>query len=561
MVGVQQILQEVTSLEGRRFIVVSNRQPFAHVRHGDTIRVEKPPSGLTLALEPIVQATHGTWIASSSGDADAERVDDKGRVTTPPPGVEYDLRRIFLPPRLQQDFYTGFANSTLWPLCHIAYHQPRFEERWWKAFLQANRVFADTVADEVNGESAIIFVQDFHLAVLPLLLRERCPQAVIAQFWHIPWPNPEAFRICPWRRELLRGLLGNDLLGFHLPYHCNNFLDTVDRELQVRVDRAGSAVVGGQSRTSVAAFPMSVDYHHIQRAAREPAAVREAAHLRRQYLGTPSSPETGDAGGAVAAKGAGRKLVISVERLDYTKGIRERLEAIQRLFECHPEWKRKVDFVHIATPSRTTVRAYRDYAAAVERTVARVNALHGTADWTPIRPLHIYVEPEKIWHWYRAADAVIVSSLHDGMNLVSKEFVAAAREDAVLVLSEFTGAARSLREAVLINPYATDSFADAIAEALAMPELERRERMRRLRWRVAHYDIGVWAREILRAIRQREFDAQDPRLSLPPLSPGSLDGSFDAGGGRRAPKQLGLAARRLEAAAGPRLAHPHRHRF
>ncbi|HET9785331.1 MAG TPA: trehalose-6-phosphate synthase, partial [Terriglobales bacterium] len=251
MVGVKQILQEVTSLEGRRFLVVSNRQPYAHVRHGGQIRVEKPPSGLTLALEPIVQATRGTWIAAASGSADSERVDDHGRVLSPPPGVEYRLRRIFLPPKLQQDFYTGFANSTLWPLCHIAYHQPRFEERWWKAYLQANQVFADAVADEVNGEPAIIFVQDFHLAMLPLLLRERCPQAVIAQFWHIPWPNPEAFRICPWRKELLRGLLGNDLLGFHLPYHVNNFLDTVDRELQVRVDRETNAVVGGQSRTSV----------------------------------------------------------------------------------------------------------------------------------------------------------------------------------------------------------------------------------------------------------------------------------------------------------------------
>ncbi|MGH9394824.1 MAG: alpha,alpha-trehalose-phosphate synthase (UDP-forming), partial [Terriglobales bacterium] len=437
MVGVQQLLQEVTSLEGRRFIVVSNRQPFAHMRHseGGPVRVEKPPSGLTLALEPIVQATRGTWIAASSGNADHERVDAQGRVTPPPPGVEYTLRRIFLPPKLQQDYYTGFANSTLWPLCHIAYHQPRFEERWLQAYLRANEIFADAVAEEVDGESAVIFVQDFHLAMLPLLLRERCPRAVIAQFWHIPWPNPEAFRICPWRKELLRGLLGNDLLGFHLPYHCDNFLQTVDRELQVRVDRERNAVVGGRSLTSVAAFPMSVDYHHIQRAAAEPQALLEAEALRRQHSG-----------------GGKRKLVISVERLDYSKGILERLQAIERLFERHPEWKEKVEFVHIATPSRTTVRAYRDYAQAVDRMVLRVNQGLGTAEWRPIRALHIYVEPEKVWTWYRAADAVIVSSLHDGMNLVAKEFVAAGREDAVLVLSEFTGAARELREAVQINP-------------------------------------------------------------------------------------------------------------
>ncbi len=544
MLGVQQILQEVTSLEGRRFIVVSNRQPFAHVRRGEVVRVEKPPSGLTLALEPIVQATRGTWIAASSGNADGERVDAAGRVE-PQPGMGYRLRRIFLPPKLQQDFYTGFANSTLWPLCHIAYHQPRFEERWWKAYLQANQIFADTVADEVDGEPAVIFVQDFHLAMLPALLRERCPNAVIAQFWHIPWPNPEAFRICPWRKELLRGLLGNDLLGFHLPYHCNNFMETVDRELQVRVDRESNAVVGTHSRTSVAAFPMSVDYQRIQQAARQPEAQAEAMQLRHLYT-------HGQAAGC-QNNGSTRKLVISVERLDYSKGILERLEAIQRLFERHPQWRGKVEFVHIATPSRTTVRAYRDYAQAVDRTVARVNAAHGTPEWTPIRALHIYVEPEKVWNWYQAADAVIVSSLHDGMNLVSKEFVAAGREDAVLLLSEFTGAARALREAVLINPYATDSFADAIAHALAMPEAERRDRMRRLRWRVAHYDIGVWAREILRAIQQREFDVQDPRLSL-------ADAPARGGGGgrRRGDAQPGGEPRLAEAAA-PRLARARRH--
>jgi trehalose-6-phosphate synthase len=498
------LLQEITSLEGRRFVVVSNRQPFAHVRHAGQLRAEKPPSGLTLALEPIVQATRGTWIAAASGAADAETVDASGRVTAPPKGVEYTLRRIFLPPRLQQDYYTGFANSTLWPLCHIAYHQPRFEERWWKAYLQANHLFADAVADEIRDEPAVVFVQDFHLAMLPQLLRERCPQATLAQFWHIPWPNPEAFRICPWRKELLRGMLGNDLLGFHLPYHCLNFLDTVDRELQVRVDRESNSVVLGRSRTGVAAFPMSVDYRHIQRSAALPEARQESERLRADYSG-----------------GGKRKLVISVERLDYSKGILERLEAIERLFERHPQWKGKVEFVHIATPSRTTVRAYRDYAQAVDRTVARVNALYSRSGWTPIRPLHIYVEPEKVWNWYRAADALIVSSLHDGMNLVAKEFVAAGRDDAVMLLREFTGASRALLEAVPINPYATDAFADAIARALDLSEDERRDRMRRLRFRVEHFDIGAWAREILRAIRQREFDVQTVSIPGPTAGPGS----------------------------------------
>lgn len=483
------LLQKVTPLEGRRFVVVSNREPFAHVRDGAGVTVEKPPSGLTLALEPMMQATRGTWIANASGNADHEFVDERGHVRQTEE-IGYHLRRLFLPPRLTEDFYTGFSNSALWPLCHIAYHQPRFEERWWRAYVRANELFAEAVADEIGEDPAVVFVQDFQLALLPAMIRERRPQALIAQFWHIPWPNPEAFRVCPWRRELLHGLLGNDLLGFHLLYHCNNFLDTVDRELQVRVERESHGVMARDRLTTVAAFPLSVDYARIHRRVQQPDAQQEAARLRRQ-------------------RAQNRKLVLSVERMDYTKGILERIGAIHRLFDRHPELKETVSFVHIATPSRTGVRAYRDYAAAVDRAILRVNTAHGRQDWQPVQAIHQYVEPEKIWNWYHAADAVVVSSLHDGMNLVSKEYVAAGRDDGVLFLSEFTGASRELREAVFINPYATDAFADAMAAGLAMPEAERRERMRRLRLRVANADVGAWVHDILRAIHQREFDAQN----------------------------------------------------
>lgn len=483
------LLQEMTPLEGRRFVVVSNREPYAHIRAEGGVKIEKPPSGLTLALEPMMQATHGTWIAAASGDADHEYVDRRGHVQAEM-GTGYGLRRLFLPARLTEDFYTGFSNSCLWPLCHIAYHKPRFEERWWRAYVRANEIFAEAVADEIGEDPAVVFVQDFQLALLPEMIRARRPRALIAQFWHIPWPNREAFRICPWRREILRGLLGNDLLGFHLPYHCNNFLETVDRELQVRVDHERHGVVAADRVTSVAAFPLSVDYARIRERVHQASAQAEAARLHEAYA-------------------QGRKLVLSVERMDYTKGILERIEAIQRLFERHPSLKSTVSFVHIATPSRTGVRAYRDYTAAVERAIARVNAAHGTPDWRPVQAMHEYVEPEKVWIWYHAADAAVVSSLHDGMNLVSKEYVAAGRAEGILFLSEFTGASRELREAVSINPYATDAFADALAAGLAMPPAERRERMRRLRWRVAHADVGAWARDILRSIRQREFDAQN----------------------------------------------------
>ena len=301
------LLQEVTPLEGRRFVVVSNREPFAHIRVSGGVKVEKPPSGLTLALEPMMQATRGTWIANASGNADHEFVDDRGHVRKTE-GIGYRLRRMFLPPRLTEDFYSGFSNSALWPLCHIAYHQPRFEERWWRAYVRANEQFAESVADEIGSDPAVVFVQDFQLALLPAMIRQRRPQALIAQFWHIPWPNPEAFRVCPWRRELLYGLLGNDLLGFHLPYHCNNFLDTVDRELQVRVDRERHGVMAQDRLTTVADFPLSVDYGRIHR----------------------RGVETGAAGGAAPvrpARGARPQAGLGVGGVGCTTGDRQRHEA------------------------------------------------------------------------------------------------------------------------------------------------------------------------------------------------------------------------------------------
>lgn len=532
--------RELNAIHGRHFIVVSNRQPFAHMRHGRTVTIEKPASGLTLALEPIVQAARGTWIATASGNADADFVDAGGAVKALPPGVRYRLRRLFLPPRLASDYYDGFANATLWPLCHIAYHKPRFEERWWRAYVRANELFADMVVAASAGEPAIVFIQDFHLALLPAMLRARCPQALVAQFWHIPWPNPEAFRICPWRKEILRGLLGNHLLGFHLAYHRLNFLQTVDRELEARVDAESNTVVAANSRTQVSAFPISVDYQRIRAAANSAPARREAAVLRRRFA-------------------PGRRLVLSIERMDYSKGILERLEAIERFFERHPQWRGRVSFVHIATPSRTRVPAYRAYAQAVERQVARLNASLASADWVPVKALPIYVAPERVWSWYKAADALVVASLHDGMNLVAKEFVAAGRDDAVLILSEFTGAARELREAALVNPFATDAFADALAAALEMSPEQRRERLARLRWRVANHDVASWARDILRALRQHEFDANHhhtqpagPRQEKPRSTRMRRPGPAQArsnGTGRR--EAIAARARPVAGLAGP----------
>jgi len=490
------------SLRGTRLIVVANREPYIHIHRrraarglwnwvrGRTetegIAWTRPASGLVTALDPVMRACGGTWIAHGSGNADRETADARDHVRVPPDRPSYTLRRVWLSAEEEQGYYYGCSNNALWPLCHIAYARPEFDDKDWQQYVKVNRRFADAVIEEVGDDRAVVFVQDYHFALLPRFVKEARPDVTVCQFWHIPWPNREVFRVCPWGEDLLHGLLGNDLLGFHVQYHCNNFLDTVDRALESRVDYENFAAWRGGRPTYVRPFPISID-PSLWRGPKKPADQAAETKTARQALGLKDE-----------------RIIFGVDRLDYTKGIPDRLKAFGRLLERHPEWRGRVTMVQVGAPSRENLQRYQLLMAEVELCVSQINAKYRTDGWLPIvyRPQHH--QPEAVAQMYRAADICVVSSLHDGMNLVAKEFIASRQDEhGVLVLSEFTGAARELEQAVHVNPFAVDSFADALHGALMMSPDDQRRRMRALRERVATHTVFDWANALLSAACHR----------------------------------------------------------
>ncbi|MEO6565814.1 MAG: trehalose-6-phosphate synthase [Casimicrobiaceae bacterium] len=475
-------------MRGNEVMIVSNREPYIHMRTSKGIHVQRPASGLVTALEPVMRACSGTWIAHGSGTADRETVDKHDRVAVPPGSPLYRIRRLWLSPEEIAGYYDGFANEGLWPLCHIAHVRPTFRAEDWVQYRAVNARFADAVVAEAHSDDPVVLVQDYHFALLPRMIRERLPNAIIITFWHIPWPNPESFAICPWRAELLDGLLGSDILGFHTQFHCNNFVDTVDRVLEARVDRETFTVVCRGERTAVHCYPISIEWPPAP-LARTPA-VDEARERVRVRLGLPRP----------------HRLGIGIDRLDYTKGILERFHAVARLLELHPEWIDQFTFVQIAAPTRGTIDEYRDYADKVRKLAADINARYPGSAHPPILLLNEHHEQESVYEHHRAADLCFVSSLHDGMNLVAKEFIASRDDErGVLVLSQFAGASRELPEALIVNPYDAEECADALHIALSMPAEEQRIRMRLMRNIVREFNVYRWAgRMLLDAASMRE---------------------------------------------------------
>ncbi|MBV9359833.1 MAG: trehalose-6-phosphate synthase [Betaproteobacteria bacterium] len=476
-------------LKGDEVLIVSNREPYVHVRRKDNnvIEIQRPASGLVTALEPIVRACSGTWIAHGAGNADRDTVDKNDHVMVPPEHPAYRIRRVWLSPEEEQGYYFGFANEGLWPLCHIAHTRPVFRSPDWEHYQSVNRRFAEITADEAHTEDPIILVQDYHFALLPRMLRERLPRATIITFWHIPWPNPEAFGIMPWREEVLDGLLGSSILGFHTQFHCNNFFDTVDRFLEARVDRETFSISYGGDLTEVRRYPISIEWPPS--ALQVQAPVEECRKRVRERLGL--APDV--------------KLGIGVDRLDYTKGILERFSAVERLLELEPRWIGKFSFIQIAAPSRSSIDEYQNLDARVRTLAARINERFGKGNYQPIILKIEHHDAAQVYEYYRAAEVCIVSSLHDGMNLVAKEFVAARDdEQGVLILSQFTGAARELAESLIVNPYDFEQSAAALHLALTMSPEEQRARMRSMRNLVQEFNVFRWAgRMLIDAARMR----------------------------------------------------------
>ncbi|OFW40958.1 MAG: trehalose-6-phosphate synthase [Acidobacteria bacterium RIFCSPLOWO2_12_FULL_67_14b] len=472
------ILRE--DLKGDQVLIVSNREPYIHVRRDNVIEISRPASGLVTALEPVMRACSGTWIAHGSGSADRDTVDGNDHVMVPPERPAYRIRRVWLTQDEEQGYYYGFANEGLWPLCHIAHTRPTFRTQDWEHYRTVNRRFADVVVDEARTGNPIVLVQDYHFALLPRLVREKIPGATIIAFWHIPWPNPEAFGILPWREAVLEGLLGSSILGFHTQFHCNNFFDTVDRFLEARVDRETSTISHGGEATEVRRYPISIEWPPAALADQPP--VVECRQQVRKRLG--ASPET--------------HLGLGVDRLDYTKGILERFLTVERLLELEPRWVGKFSFVQIAAPSRSSIDEYQGFEAKVRELAKRINQRFGSGSYQPIILKIEHHDARDVYTHYRAADLCYVSSLHDGMNLVAKEFVAARDDErGVLLLSQFTGAARELTEALIVNPYDIEQCAAALRLALTMPPEEQRARMRSMRNLVQEFNVYRWAGRML----------------------------------------------------------------
>jgi trehalose 6-phosphate synthase len=477
-------------LAGDQVIVVSNREPYIHRWGEKEIETTRPASGLVTAVEPVMRACSGTWIAHGGGSADRDVVDKDDRIKIPPDRPEYTLRRVWLTEREERGYYYGFANEGLWPLCHIAHVRPVFRTDDWNQYVVVNERFADAVVKETTTSDPVVLVQDYHFALLPSMIRKALPKATVITFWHIPWPNPESFGICPWREEVLRGMLGSTILGFHTRFHCKNFLETVDRYLETRIEHESRTIAHGGMLTLVESYPISIQWptpwQHTQPSVAEcRTEVRRALHLPDDTL-----------------------LGLGIDRLDYTKGILERLRAVERMLELHPEMIGRFVLVQIAAPSRSALEEYQAFATRVRALSKGINERFGTDSYQPICLKVEHHEPEEINRLYRAADVCMVTSLHDGMNLVAKEYVAARDDEGgALILSQFTGAAQELHEALIVNPYHIEQTADALHRALTMPVYEQQERMRSMRTLLRDFNVYRWAGRMLidaARIRQRE---------------------------------------------------------
>ncbi len=488
-----QALQQVVRdhLHSAQVIIVSNREPYIHNFDAQgRIIVQVPASGMVTALEPIMRACSGVWVAHGAGTADREAVDRYDQLRVPPDDPSYTLRRVWLTPEQEKGYYYGFSNEGLWPLCHLAYVRPAFRASDWEAYEEVNAKFAEVVASEANNDSPLILIQDFHFALLPHLIRKHIPKATIALFWHIPWPNAETFGVCPWKVEMLMHMLSADILGFHTRYHCQNFLDTLDRFVECQIDREHMTVTLQGHVCRVAPYPISIEWPprwlaQLPDIATCRAAVRERFHIADDVV-----------------------IGLGVERWDFTKGILERFQALETLLEQNPRQRGKICLLQIAAPSRGQLPAYQALQQQTYGEVKRINEKFAEGEWKPIVLIDEHQEPLRVFELYRAVDFCLVNSLHDGMNLVAKEFVAARDdEDGVLILSTFAGASRELPEAVLINPFDVSETAAAMEVAMRMGRDERRTRMSLMRRTVKENNVYRWAGRMLMdaaRIRQRQ---------------------------------------------------------
>lgn len=478
MVSKTDLRKVIRKVIGNRLLILaSNREPYIHIYKEGKVTYIRPVGGAVTALDPIMRACGGIWVASGTGAADKKVVDSKSEVGVPPEEPQYTLKRIWLSKEEENGYYYGFSNKAIWPLCHMAYTRPVFDDSDWKYYKKVNEKFADVILKVVGKKKVFVWIQDYHLALLAKFLKEKNPTIKTAHFWHIPWPNSEAFTICPRKKEILEGLLANDLLGFHILYFCRNFLDTVNLELEARVDYERTSVIYGGHETLVRGFPISVDFDEISKLSDSKKVQTEVSRLKEEFK-----------------LGKIEFIIIGLDRIDYTKGILEKIKAIDRFLEKYPQYKERIVFIQKGALSRIHIDAYKDLNDQINDRVEEINWKYSTEGWAPIVLVRRHFSREEITAFYRLADVCLVSPLHDGMNLVAKEYIA-ARSDlgGAVMLSQFTGAARELKDVIQVNPYDLDNFADRIKEVIEMKSEERRLKMENLRKVVAENNIYKWA--------------------------------------------------------------------
>ncbi|RLG19836.1 trehalose-6-phosphate synthase [Candidatus Micrarchaeota archaeon] len=473
-------------INDRQLLVLSYREPYTHYYEAGEIKHRKNTGGLVAALDPVMKACGGTWIACGETEADREAVDKEDKVCVPFDGDDYDLRRIWLSKEERNAFIRGVSNRALWPLMHFVYVRPYFDEEQWKVYRKMNKRFAEAAIQEAKEKNAFIWIQDYHLALCAKYIKDEMPDAVVAQFWHIPWPSSEIFRIFPWHRELTEGLLANDLLGFHIRYYSNNFMDSVDRSVEARVERENSSIFYNDHETKVREFPISVDDKTIEKMSKE-TTHNDIDILKKEY-------GIGD-----------EKIIASISRMDYTKGISEQFMAYDKFLENNPKYLKKVVLVQVISPSRTEIPEYQDLEEKASHLAFELNWKYGDGRWRPIVLINEFIDQKVLVAIYKMAEVFIVNSLQDGMNIVCKEYAAAKQDgDGTLILSKFTGASRELDSAILVNPFSENEVSEAFKKALEMPKKERRKRLKRMREVVRENDVYNWAGKFIEKLGRIE---------------------------------------------------------
>ena len=463
------------SLKNKKFIVAIQREPYLHIKTNDGIKLEKVAGGAHILLDGILRQIGGLMVAIGSGNGDMDTADEKGRIQVPPKEESYTLKRVFLKKKDLDGFYYGFANQTLWPLCHAVFIKPRFSPAWWDSYVKVNRQFADAIIEELGDQEAFIWINDYHLALLPQMLKERSDKLRIGVFWHIPWPTYEIFRICPWRKQLLEGLAGADFIGFHRGYHVENFIECARREIQVIVDSEPRSILYKDHETKLANIPAGIDYHEIKEKLDIHKTVTKNIFKKDFGIDT-------------------KYVAIGVDRIDYTKGIVERLKIIDKFLEQNPEFIEEFTYLSIGAPSRIRIPEYKAYNREIFDLIEKINWKYSTSSWQPIVFVDKVLSREKVFAYYKVADMCLVTSLDDGMNLVAKEYVICSdNTKGMLVLSKFTGAAKDLKSAVLINPYDIEDSAKLLKYALTMPKEERLKRNKQMEDVIRENNIYDWA--------------------------------------------------------------------